>query len=751
MRKIKYGIIGSGFGQTHIRGIMNLPYIEIVALCDLNTERCKRVAEQYGIPKIYENYKEMLQDKEIEVVVVATSDQTHAKLTVDALEADKHVLCEKPMALDLDECREMIKAADRTGKKLMVGQVCRYTPGFVEAKKLVDQGVIGDLFYVESEYAHDYSNSKGVDEWRVTPERHPIIGGGCHAIDLLRWIAGDPIETSAYSNHKVLTDWPVDDCTIAVFKFPNDVIGKVFCSIGCKRDYTMRTVLYGTKGTIIVNNIDPYINVSRTQVSDDGPVLGGVWSVREHTLSLQKRIPVNDHNTQMESVQFCEAILNDIPVLTDGREGAKTVAVCRAVVESCKTGMPVKIEYDFQDLHWNGKHMDRDILLNMNKCFLKPHEVSKAKLDNAIQKALDKLEQGIPKWTDKFAGTSSVDYKYQQVPNKHWVCGMHTGLYWLAYELTGDKVFRDIAEKHLLTYKERFEKKINLDDHDVGFVFSPACVAAYKITGDERIRQLALNTAEYYYNTSYSQKGNFILRMWKQQDTTEGCRTMMDTLMNAPFLFWAGKESGKQKYTDAALSQNKITQKYLIREDGSTYHHYQFESGTHKPVRGLTWQGFSDDSCWARGHAWGIYGMPIAYAYTGEKFLVDVHRKITYYMLNHLPENLIPYWDLIFIEGDEPRDSSAGAIAVCGMHEMSRLLAEDAPEKRIYDSAAAQMLEAIIDNCTGNIGREYDGLICHVTHARPQGLGIDECAVYGDYFYLEALMRFVNPEWNRYW
>ena len=90
-------------------------------------------------------------------------------------------------------------------------------------------------------------------------------------------------------------------------------------------------------------------------------------------------------------------------------------------------------------------------------------------------------------------------------------------------------------------------------------------------------------------------------------------------------------------------------------------------------------------------------------------------------------------------------------MAVCGMREMCKYLPENAPQKPVFESASAQMLEAVIDHCAGDTGREYEGLICHVTHALPQGLGIDECAVYGDYFYLEALMRFVNPDWNRYW
>ena len=276
-------------------------------------------------------------------------------------------------------------------------------------------------------------------------------------------------------------------------------------------------------------------------------------------------------------------------------------------------------------------------------------------------------------------------------------------------------------------------------------------MATYKLTGDKKVRQLLEDVADYYYQTSYTEKGGFILRGWTWQETG-GCRTMMDTLMNVPFLFWAGQEFGKQEYTDAALSQNKITEKYLIREDGSSFHHYQFEPGTYKPVRGLTLQGYADDSCWSRGHAWGIYGFPIAYSYTKEDFLVDVHRDVTYYMLNHLSSDFIPCWDYIFAEGEgQPKDSSAGVISVCGMHEMCKYLSEDAPQKRIFQNSSARMLEAVIDQCTGEIGREYGGLICHVAHAVPQKTGIDECAIYGDYFYLEALMRFINPKWNRYW
>lgn len=395
--------------------------------------------------------------------------------------------------------------------------------------------------------------------------------------------------------------------------------------------------------------------------------------------------------------------------------------------------------------------MKKNIILEHPEYFSETHTISKTKIDTAIEKALYKLEMNSARWMDSFAGTSSVAHRYIAGANDNWVCGMQTGIYWLAYELSGNKKFRNVAEKHLITYRERFEKKIAVDNHDVGFVFSPSCVAAYKITGDESIRRLALDVADYYYHTSYTKEGGFILRGWTWQDQPGGCRTMMDTLMNAPLLFWAGQESNRPEYTEAALNQSRITKKYLIREDASSFHHFQFEPGTYKPLYGITLQGYSNDSCWSRGHAWGVYGFPIAYSYTKAPFLLDVHRNITYYMLNHLPKDKIPYWDYIFTEGEQPRDSSAAVINVCGMLEMCKYLPNDAPEKQIYQNAASQMIEAVIERCTGDIGKEYDGLICHVTHAWPQKTGIDECAIYGDYFYLEALMRLVNPDWNRYW
>ncbi len=390
------------------------------------------------------------------------------------------------------------------------------------------------------------------------------------------------------------------------------------------------------------------------------------------------------------------------------------------------------------------------IILNNQERFEKNHVIPKEKLLSAVEKACDKLL--INAKSRGFPGTCSENYKYTFTENINWESGMYTGCYWLAYELTRDKVFKNIAESHTDYYIKNIKEKINVHNHDVGFMYSPSLVAQYKITGNKEVKQIALDTAKFYFEHSYSKEGKFIIRSYLNWNEGFGCRTMMDSLLNAPFLFWAGKETGNSEYFDAAHNQSLTTEKYLIRSDGSSFHHYQFNPNDVSPVKGLTLQGYSDDSCWGRGHSWGIYGLPICYSYTGDEKIRELHNNITYYFLNRLPSDNIPYWDYIFTEpSNEVRDSSCSVVSACGLHEMAKLLPDKAKEKKTYQNAASMMLESVIDKCTGDIGVPYDGLICHVTHAVPQKHGIDECAVYGDFFYLEALARYLIPNFEKYW
>ena len=343
-RKIKIGIIGAGgFSNHHLNGIKNLDFVDVVAISDIVEESAKKQAEKYNIPHYYTDHNELLKMEEIEAVTLPLPDQVHASIAIDAMRAGKHVLCEKPMALCREDCETMIKAAKETGMQLMVGQIGRYTPAFVKAKEIFESGEIGELMFIESEYAHDYSKLGGAGGWRVTPERHPILGGGCHAIDLIRMIAGNPEEVFAYANNKVLVDWPINDTTIAVMKFPNGAIGKVFNSHGCKRKYTMRTVVQGTKGTLIFDNKNPWISIYKEEFRGEERYLGK----DQRNIEMRIGCAVNNHNCEAEIADFCRCIIEGRPVTTDGVEGASTVAVGLAIVESVESGLPIKVNYDF--------------------------------------------------------------------------------------------------------------------------------------------------------------------------------------------------------------------------------------------------------------------------------------------------------------------------------------------------------------------------------------------------------------------
>lgn len=338
MAKLRFATLSAmGISNSHIKGILDNPDTELAAIADVSDERIALAKEKYAdVPGVdyYHDYKDIIARDDIDAVIVTAPDQWHCEMTVAALEAGKHVLCEKPLALTRDECVRMVNAAEASGKKCMVGQVCRYAPGFAKAHEMIREGKIGDLFFVESEYAHDYSKIPGYGGWRLDPKRHGFLGGGCHAVDLLRWIAGDPYEVTAYANRKMLTTWPTDDCTIAIWKFPDNVIGKVFVSTGCKRDYTMRSVFYGSEGTIICDNTSPDLKWYSTANAS-------------FTNAVSVPVDIANHNMTAEIADFCDSILNDKPVPTPIVEGAKTVIAALAAVESSKTGAPVAISYEF--------------------------------------------------------------------------------------------------------------------------------------------------------------------------------------------------------------------------------------------------------------------------------------------------------------------------------------------------------------------------------------------------------------------
>ena len=338
-KKLSIAVIGCGkITWRHLDGMSRIDDCEVYALCEtVQDGRAEALQAKYGAEKIVTDYHELLGDPKVDAVIITTPDNTHCQICCDFLRDGKPVLLEKPMALRAEECAEMLRVSKETGVMLMVGQVARYSPAFSKMKAMVKKGEIGELTFVESEYAHDYMNRRGEGDWRVSPDREGIIGGGCHAIDLLRWIAGNPKDVRAYSNHKYLTTWPVNDTTVAIYNFPKGVIGKVFCSIGVKRAYTMRTCLYGTRGTLVYEGGGKkYIELYQCDKDDI-----------HKGFTVPKRIPFTpkSHNMEAEIFDFITALQQGKPAPISPLEGASTVAVACATVEAAAKGKAVKIKY----------------------------------------------------------------------------------------------------------------------------------------------------------------------------------------------------------------------------------------------------------------------------------------------------------------------------------------------------------------------------------------------------------------------
>ena len=334
---LNVGVIGLRMGKDHALGVKKQEGACLYAVCDIDAVRAETVAKEMDVPYVFTDYKEMLADSALDAVIIASPDQEHREMVINALDAGKHILCEKPLALTREDCEAIIAAVKKSDRKFMVGQICRYTPGFKLAKEIIDAGAIGELTFVESEYAHDYAEMYAKGTWRSDPARNGVVGGGCHAVDLLRWIAGDPQEVMAYGTHKTFENvTPYDDTHIAIMKFPNNVIGKVFVSISCKRDYTMRSVFYGTKGTIIVDNMSTQMTVFKMDVFGDKD---------RHDMPITVPVEINNHNAEGEFKEFYDTIVNDQPVSTSVLEGANTIAVCMAIMDSAEGGRIVTPDY----------------------------------------------------------------------------------------------------------------------------------------------------------------------------------------------------------------------------------------------------------------------------------------------------------------------------------------------------------------------------------------------------------------------
>ena len=215
--------------------------------------------------------------------------------------------------------------------------------------------------------------------------------------------------------------------------------------------------------------------------------------------------------------------------------------------------------------------------------------------------------------------------------------------------------------------------------------------------------------------------------------------TIIDNMMNLELLFWAARNGGGQYLYDIACKHAETTMKHQFRKDYSCYHVAVYDTLDGHFIKGVTHQGLSDDSMWARGQAWAIYGYTMVYRETHDVRFLDFARKVSDVYLSRIPEDMIPYWDFNDPSiPDAPRDASAACVVASALLELSGYLpAEKALE---YKQAAVKML-ASLSSDKYQCGKSKPAFLLHSTGHLPAGSEIDASIIYADYYYMEALLR----------
>ncbi|HEX3049200.1 MAG TPA: glycoside hydrolase family 88 protein [Aggregatilineaceae bacterium] len=335
---------------------------------------------------------------------------------------------------------------------------------------------------------------------------------------------------------------------------------------------------------------------------------------------------------------------------------------------------------------------------------------------------------------------------YHLTENDHWLAGFWTGLLWLAYAASGREELRLKAEALLLLFEDRLDRQIHIT-HDLGFLFTLSARAQWQLTGDAHARDLAIRAALQLADR-YRPLGAYIQAWGPVGDPQDGGRMIIDTMMNLPLLFWASAELNQPRLHEIAEKHAHTTARFLLRPDVSSYHTFLFDPETGQPLRPQTHQGYADNSLWARGQGWVIYGFTVASEWCQSADFRDLAVRAAERFMAELPADHIPRWDLR-LPPDAPSypDTSASAIAAAGMFRLAKLVEPD--RAAVLRSNAQMLLDALLDQML-ETDSEGQGLLRGSTYHAHKGWGVDAYFICGDYFFLEALLHDSAPDfWGR--
>lgn len=333
MKTLKIGVVGAGrIGKLHVANLMTrVTGATVVAVTDVIADSAKTLAAQFGIPKVYESYHELVNDPEIDAVFVCSSTDTHSAISYDAVMAGKHVFCEKPIDFDLDRINKVIDAVNKKGVKFQVGFNRRFDRNFKHVRDTVQAGTIGDP-HIVMVTSRDPA---------PPPISYVKVSGGIfldmmiHDFDMVRYLSGSEV-TEVYTNGVVLVDPAIGeagdvDTAIVTLKFANGAIGVINNSRKAVYGYDQRVEVFGSNGCITADNETPNLTTLYTE--------SGVMRQKPLYFFLER------YNEAFiaEEQSFVDAVVNDRPTLVNATDGLKPVLIAMAAKQSLETGMPVKL------------------------------------------------------------------------------------------------------------------------------------------------------------------------------------------------------------------------------------------------------------------------------------------------------------------------------------------------------------------------------------------------------------------------
>ena len=343
---IKIGIIGCGkIAQVrHIPEYAANPHAEVYGFYDINQARAQELAEAYG-GKAFASYEELLADPAIEAVSVCAANHVHAEISIAALKAGKHVLCEKPMAISLEECEAMVAAARESGKYLMIGQNQRLAKAHSKARELIEQGAIGKVLTFRTIFGHG-----GPETWSIDPgsnvwffdKTKAAMGAmadlGIHKTDMIQYVLGTKIvKTQAVLSTLDKRDATgqligVDDNAICIYQMENGVIGTMTASWTYYAAEDNTTVIYGTKGELRLYD-DPKYSVQ--QINADGTRI-------DYQID---QIQTNDNQTASGVIDlFVKSLVENTPPEISGENVLHAMKAVFASIESSAKGCAIEVK-----------------------------------------------------------------------------------------------------------------------------------------------------------------------------------------------------------------------------------------------------------------------------------------------------------------------------------------------------------------------------------------------------------------------